>query len=164
MSTEPSAYQQAIAAEVRAAGHSAEWMPSHISHRLLLMIDGRSSGYEERRKGHFASSVEAVGFMEPIRWRARKLAEDPKKAAASLLERLAVAIQARQDADERVQAQASRAALEEQLRAAFQVPNGFVRVESSAVKVELILDSLTPDKALRLATAINGVLGEEKTK
>lgn len=158
------AYQRALGAAIQAAGHTVEWAAAPAcSGGVLLSIDGRRSGYEERRGAPHAESVNGVHYMEPTRWRGRKLSTDPQKAAASLLERLAAAIQAEHDRKARDLASNARDVLREQLEVAFAVPGGSVRVESGVVTVSVILNTLTPETAKRLADAVNGVLAEQGT-
>lgn len=154
-------YQQAIAAAIQAAGHEAAWTATPATRTgALLSIDGRRAGYDERLGVPHVESVDGVGFMEPTRFRGRKLSADPQKAAAALLERFAAAVQAEHDRKARDSANNARDALRERLAAAFVVPGGNVRVESGVVTVSIVLDTLTPETAKRLADAINGALAE----
>ena len=149
-------YQQDVTDHIRAAGHVVEWRVVHNYGSAVLHIDGAPCSDLRGDKPEVRRVDDPRAFTSI--WRQRRLTGDVKKDVATMLDRHAVYVAAREQEDRR---QAREKELEDERRAldlAFDVPGGHVDLRSSGVTISVRLDALTPDMARRLASAIRGVL------
>lgn len=149
-------YQKAIAEHIRAAGHSVEWKkpaPWHL--RPTLHIDGVEASALHGNKP-YAPSVYCYG--RGTIWRKRTLSSDPKKAAATLLDRHAAMLRAKslQEADKRSE-QEHADALNEALAGRAMV------LGLDQHGVTLRLPSLSVEQARRVAAALGQDMSEGQT-
>jgi hypothetical protein len=147
-------YRKAVIDAIVAAGHTV----THGSRGL--MIDDEYSGvpasFGPGSKVTGAIGGRADNFQSV--WRARKLPDDPDKAATMLLERHkeVLASEAREKvAKDRI---AARHTQQKALLAAFDVPGAAVSVVAGGAVFSFHVNDATPELAAKLAAAIRGAL------
>lgn len=154
------AYQEAIATVIAAAGHAVEWKPLHPASPHVLHIDGAPCGSDLTGD---RPEVAGVWGSRGSEWAKRRLSADPCKAAATLIDRHAAVIAER----ERTAAQNRRDDARQEHRLAIEAAIGdvparlLVEVHPAAVVLSLRLPSLTPEQAARLGDAIRGALAAQ---
>lgn len=156
------AYQEAVAAGIVAAGHKVEWIPNSLG-RETLMIDGLHCGSELRPIGLYETvEVDRVSDAVTYRsvWRARKLSPDAAKAVPVLLDRHASVLSQRERTSRVDAARRSNAALTQTLSTAVgAVPELRLEATAARVTVSLTVPSLTVAQAQRLGAALREILG-----
>lgn len=155
---ERTAYQNAVAAGITAAGHVVEWA-SDGHGREVLRIDGLDCGtrfYGERPRVDCVP--DAVTYVSV--WRARQLPAEGEKAAKVLLDRHASVLHQRQRAAKADKARRRDEAMEQTLRDAIgEVPDLRLDVKGERVEVALTFDSLSPESATLLGDVVRQIIG-----